>query len=46
MSVKNKNTEEKWLFPFCMIEDATAGNTVKESKSSQNREIDTKNRLT
>ena len=23
MSVKNKNTEEKWLLPFCIIEDAT-----------------------
>ena len=26
MSVKNKNTEEKWLLPFCIIEDATTGN--------------------
>lgn len=28
MSVKNKNTEEKWLLPFCIIEDATTGNVM------------------
>lgn len=28
MSVKNKNTEEKWLLLFCIIEDATAGNIM------------------
>jgi len=28
VSVKNKNTEEKWLLPFCIIEDATTGNVM------------------
>ena len=23
-----KNTEEKWLLPFCIIEDATTGNVM------------------
>ena len=28
MNVKNKSIEEKWLIPFCIIEDATAGNVM------------------
>ena len=32
MSVKNKNTEGKWLLPFCVIEDATAGNILAINK--------------